>query len=572
VTYTLFMRLGFILSAAAAQFVARRIGLSRPASVATGLIYGFSTSQIVEGAGHLFLVFAPLPPLILYAVYCLLIGRWGPVRAGLTAGGLAAVDFMISAETALVATLVLAVTLVVATAICWRRITSELIGRFVAAAACAVVAAGVLLAYPIKEMLGRDHVSGTAHSFIQSYHSFLAGFVFPDVFTWLDPFDMRTNIYNAGLHAASQWENGAYIGIPLLLVVIAAAIKGWRHRLVLVGAVATLVVLLMSVGEVLDIDGHKVILSLHHHHVTLRSPYSLLAHIPYVENIEPVRLMALAWLGIGLLAGYGLDRLIRWQRGRMSDGHQWRRRVVTVSSSTGQMHVHHWRSVVGSARGLVASVSWRLVATVVVAGVVVASLLPDRPYPMRSTNVASFFSSTEMDAVIPANSAVLFFPYPTLDNNHALMDQAIGKFHYQIIGGEGLVGNAVGTNVGIQPLYPPDLPSVFVRTEMGIKSGGLGNLPFTLPNLPPLDLVTIRQFHAFVLDNDVSTIVVEFATTPQAKGVIPYLKASFGLPLSYDAGSVLVWDKARLDAPYRPPVTHHTTKKHKTKTKAKKHS
>jgi hypothetical protein len=519
VTYTLLMRLGFILSAAAAQFVARRIGLSRPASIAAGLLYGFSTIQIVQGWGHLFLVFAPLPPLVLYSVYCLMIGRWSPVRAGCTAGGLLALDFLISAERALITLVVLAVILIVAAVFRWRAITVRLARDVAIATGCAAVVAILIVAVPIHEMLGRGHVSGVAHSWIQSYQTQLASFIFPDVFTWLDPFHMKLNI----LHASSQWENGSYIGIPLLLTLIVAAVRGWRHRLVRVGAVATLLVMGMSLGEVLKIDGHKTILTVHHHHITLDSPYKLLTHIPFIENIEPIRLMYLAWLGVALLGGFALDRLLRWQR-----------RTHVVGAHSPAPAPRSGPTLLTTGRGL---------AVCVLVAIVVLSLLPDRPYRMPSTAVASWLTSSQMESTIPAGSVVLFYPYPTLIDNHAMLDQAVGNFHYRIIGGEGLYGNAQGVNVGIQALGPSslDLPSVFIRSEVDNSKKLLAGLPFTLPPIPPNDAATVVQFREFVSDNDVSTIVMETATTPQAVAVQPYLDAAFGRPKSHDEGSLLVW-------------------------------
>ena len=517
VSYTLLMRLGFILSAASAQFVARRVGLSRPASVAAGLLYGFSTIQLVQGWGHLFLVFAPLPPLVLYSVYCLLVGRWSPVRAGCTAGALLALDFLISAERALITLLVLAVILIVAAAVKWRAFSLKLLRDVAVATACAGVVAVLIVAVPVHEMLGRGHVSGVAHTWIQSYQTQLASFVFPDVFTWLDPFHMKLNI----LHASSQWENGSYIGIPLLLTLIVAAVRGWGHRLVRVGAVATLLVMGMSLGEVLKIDGQKTILTIHHHHITLDSPYKLLTHIPFLENIEPIRLMYLAWLGVALLGGYALDRLLRWQR----------------ATRTAGAHAPRPRSgptLLTTVRGLA-------VCALVV--VVALSLLPERPYKMPSTAVPSWLTSSQMDATIPAGSAVLFYPYPTLIDNHALLDQAVGDFHYQLIGGEGLYGNAQGVNVGIQPLGPSslDLPSVFIRSQLDNSQKLLAQLPFTLPPIPPNDAETAGQFKAFVSDNHVSTIVMETPSSPGAVAVIPYLVAAFGSPTSHDGGALLVW-------------------------------
>lgn len=515
VTYTLLMRLAYICSAASAQFVARRIGLGRPAALAAGLLYGFSTVEIVEGWGHLFLVFAPIPPLVLYAVYCLLIGRWSPVRAGLTAGVLSALDFLISAERSLMTVLALVVLLLVAAVVKWRAITWRLVRDVIIAGACAGAAALVILAYPIHEMLGPGHVSGVAHSFIQGYATQVADFVFPGVFTWWDPFHMKQNID----HVSSRWENGAYIGFPLLIALIVATVKGWRHRLVRIGAVATLIVLGMSIGRVLRIDGKKnFVLTVGSHHLTLYSPYKLLTHIPYVENIEPIRLMYLAWLGIALLGGYALQRLLAWQRAARSAG------AHGVAPG-----------------GLNALVLMRGAVTVGVATLVVVSLWPARPTRLAPTEVASWLTSSQMDATIPANSAVLFFPYPTLVSNHPMLDQAVGDFHYKIIGGEGLYGNASGKNVGIQPLLPIDLPTVFIRPEVSYVGANLASLPFTLPPMPPNNAATAHQFREYVTNNHVSTIVMEFATSPPALVVKPYLVAAFGAPVSHDQGSLLVW-------------------------------
>lgn len=547
-SYTLLMRLGFILSACSAQFVARRIGLSRSGAVAAGLLYGFSTFQLVEGHGHLFLVFAPIPPLVLYAVYCLIIGRWGPVRAGLTVGILSALDFLISAERALMTLLILAVVLILAALIRFRHITWWLLGDLVIAAACAMVSAGVILAGPVYEMLGRGHVTGVAHTWIQTYHSFLAGFVFPDIFTRFDPFNMTANVYHAGMHAASQWENGAYIGIPLLACAIVVAIRRWRTPLVRVGSVATLVVMGMSIGEYLDIDGHKLVATLHHHHVTVSSPYKLLTKLPYVENIEPVRLMFLAWLGIALLGGLALDRMIAWYVARPHEENlSIVRRVVTVSEATGQMTVRKWRSVKASFRGLAEFLSWRLVVMLVVSALVVLSLLPASPYKMPSTDVASWLTSRAAAQTIPANSPVLFYPYPTLLDNHALIDQAVTDFHYKLIGGEGLVGNAKGVNVGIQPLSPITVPAVFIDIETQGDKKQLAQLPFTLPSLPPNDAATTAAFRQFVTQNDVSTVIVEGGNVAPGSEVVPYLESAFGLPTTHDGGSLLVWTKRQLD-------------------------
>jgi hypothetical protein len=500
VTYTIFLRLGMVLSAASMQFVARRLGISRSGALVAGLIYGFSTMQVTQGSVHLFLVFAPLPPLMFYSLYCGLIQRWSPRRAGVTLGALFAADFLVSAEQALIAAIAIAVGLVVAAALYPRAISHEIIGRLGVISGCCVGLAGVILAIPVVEMNSHAHVSGTVHPWIQSFVTDAASIVLPGPQTWLHPIHF---VESASL-ALRDGENGAYIGIALLALVTWGCVKQWRRPLVRVSAVTTLVVLGLSLGRALNVDGHVT---------ALHSPYSWFASVPYVQNILPVRFMSMVWIGVATLAGVAIDSLVV--------------RVVRARSES-----------VAKAR------TWSLGAASCVA-IVLISLLPAHSYSMVRTRVEPWLKSSELTRVIAPGSTVLFYPFPLAESNHAMLVQAVSGFEYNIIGGEAIVGDRDGRSVGISKLLPAQLPEVFIWTWE--CSGVRAHKPLAcLVPVPQLNSSTIQAFHEYVARNHVGSIVMERARTHAAKLAQSYLRAAFGAPIQRGEGRVLVWNRVAL--------------------------
>jgi hypothetical protein len=460
------------------------------------------------------LAFAALPPLIFYSVYCLMLGRWGARRAGITIGVLFAADFLISAERALMTAIVLVVVALVSVVFAFRKITLDLIKRVAWASLWSVGVGLAILVIPLMEMTGHAHVAGASHPWIQSYETDLIAIFFPGPLTWFNPFHV---VENHGL-ALQQFENGAYLGIPLIALFVWGVVRGWRSRLVRIGAVSTLIILGMSMGEVLKINATKT---------SFHSPYKILTTIKYVENILPVRFMYFVWLGVALIAAYGLDRIAR------------PRRVGAHS---------HPRNATA-----------RVVAACGVFALIGLTLLPVRTYPMVDTGVPPWLNSAEAARVIAKDSVVLYYPYPQFESNHGMLNQVATGFPYKIIGGEAIVGDANGKPVGIVPLDPLELPSVFIRAysclgapvalpQPCLKSGAVPPHAYYLPPFPPNNAATVTQFHRFVVRNHVSTILMEASYTPEGKLVMPYLTAAFGQPLVRDGGLILVWTKPMLNA------------------------
>ena len=72
-TYSMLMWLALPLSAISATYATRLWTRSNLGSCIAGLLYGFSPYELHQAIGHLNLAFVPLPPLIFYAVYNVLI-------------------------------------------------------------------------------------------------------------------------------------------------------------------------------------------------------------------------------------------------------------------------------------------------------------------------------------------------------------------------------------------------------------------------------------------------------------------------------------------------------------------
>jgi hypothetical protein len=98
---------------------------------------------------------------------------------------------------------------------------------------------------------------------------------------------------------ATGAESDAYLGIPLLLVVLTIAVRHWRNATVRIATVMTVILALFSMGPRLQVFGMS----------TIPLPWALIAKLPLMGNLLPVRLAVLTDLGVALLLAIGLDRL-----------------------------------------------------------------------------------------------------------------------------------------------------------------------------------------------------------------------------------------------------------------------
>jgi len=93
-------------------------------------------------------------------------------------------------------------------------------------------------------------------------------------------------------------ENGTYVGIPLILVLVVGAVLLRRRRIAMFAAVMALVAFILSLGSRLHFDGHRT---------TIPLPFALLSHLPLLDSGIAVRYMGLFWLFAALLLVVILD-------------------------------------------------------------------------------------------------------------------------------------------------------------------------------------------------------------------------------------------------------------------------
>jgi len=316
VSLTIVLTLSIAGSAASLFFVLRRWGASLAAAAVGGAVYGFSPALLNSGIGHYNFVLAVLPPLIIDALLRIMTGRGNPVRAGAWMGLLAAAQVFIGEE-ALVDTAVAGLAFVTALALGHPRAVR---GRAPAAALGVLTAAAVALL-----------ISGYA-LWVQFYgplheHSVLpARRIRDDLGLFVDPsgdllFHTPASAQVVAAFPLHLPEVLYYLGWPLIIVLVAAAIRFWRDPTVRAAAVSCLVLELCSLGGVgLPIRGFRLSGQF--------LPYHWLQGLPGMAQLMPGRFCLLADGAAGAVLAFSLDRarlLVPRDRG-------WLRRIPAAAA------------------------------------------------------------------------------------------------------------------------------------------------------------------------------------------------------------------------------------------------
>ena len=313
VSLTVLLTLGFAGSAATMFWVLRRWSVSTWPAALGGAVYGFSPAMAASGIGHYHVQFAVLPPLIIDALLRILTGRGRPVRTGIWLGVLTAVQLFTGEELLLdtaVAGLVIAVVLVLVN-------TREIAGRAMAAAAglgSAAVAALVLAGYGLWVQF---HGPLTEHGSpwkVTHFRNRAAAFVTPGSKVLLHT---KADAAAMAAHPSYVVEYVAYLGWPLLVVLLAATIRYWADRRIRVAALSCAVLEIFSLGTVQVVRGVTVPRAL--------LPWHWLSHLPVLSQVLPDRLSILA---DGLAATVLAVALhLALTRAREAGGGWWRRAI-----------------------------------------------------------------------------------------------------------------------------------------------------------------------------------------------------------------------------------------------------
>lgn len=434
---------GFAGSAAALFWVLRRHGASRTAAAIGGAVYGFSPALLHAAVGHVNLQFAVLLPLIVDAALRLCTGASRPLRGGVVLGLLVTAQ-LFTGEELLVDAAITAAVLAALLALARPRMV---LGRAGPAAAGLAVAAGVTLllgGWALRiQLFGplRQHGSAFLPDF---YKNDVLGFVTPSS---LELVHTRSSAAFAAGYQGGVPEYLAYLGIPLIAVLVVALCRYWRHLPVLAAGLTWLILELFSLGAHPLVDGHSA------QGITL--PWAWLANLPVLGAALPTRFSILADGAAAALAAFAFDLTaarLRGGRTAVTPGTSWRHEQMPGArvSHRGPTWGHRRASspLGSTAAGAGATVpadgsaggasGARLVGLVVAAIVAIVALLPLVPAPLPVTPAAPLpagWSAALAALRLPAGARVLVVPVPTALLTAPLRWQADAGNRISLIGG-----------------------------------------------------------------------------------------------------------------------------------------
>jgi hypothetical protein len=410
-TFNVLLDLALAGSAMAFYFMARRFVRWRPAAFIGGLLYGFSPFAVAEATGHLFLALGVFPPLVV-----LLLDRYfrtksdPPWRTGLLVGACFAAQFYVSTEVFASMIIMGLIAAVIGASYWFAKRPAVDVRGLAQLGGCAVAVFVVLAGYGgWMALLGPAHIHGPeqTRTALAGISVDPAGLITP---TLTQQFTFGHATFGDMLVAQrdAHWrvifdaliENGSYIGIPLLALLIGGSIVLRRKRLVLFGAVMAACALFISLGSYLHVGGTKTSIPL---------PFDVLAHLPLLESGEAARYMLFVWLFAALLLALILDALYRRINWHDRPGDR-------IRAATG---------------------------CTVITLCVLLPLVPAWPYGSGPANVPTWFTTAARS--LPVGSTAVVYPYASPADPSAMTWQAMANFTFKMPGGYVVFRSQAGT-------------------------------------------------------------------------------------------------------------------------------
>jgi len=312
--YNLLMTASMALAAWCA-FLAFRRHVERPwAAALGGLLFGFSPYMLAQSLGHPHVGVVFICPLMLIAFQeAVLRQRRSPWRLGAVIGALAAAQLLISEELLLTQVLVACMALAILVGLRPDQVRRRAAYVFKVLG----VAAGILTmvaVWPLwMQFFGPQAVHGTLAT-SNVFVTDLAGVVLPTSLQAIAP-SALTAVTDR--FSGSQYEAGGFVGLPLLALLVLAAVRWWRAPVVQVASMLALLAAGLSLGVTLHLGGVTTgipagllalgFLAVGRTRVGRVTPvvfglvWAGLATLPLLHNVVPSRLMLYVFLFAGLL-------------------------------------------------------------------------------------------------------------------------------------------------------------------------------------------------------------------------------------------------------------------------------
>ena len=402
VSYNIAATLAPALTAWCAWFACQRYVSSRVAAMVGGLLYGFSPYILAHSLGHLHIALAFIPPLILLVLDDILIRQSRPAAVlGVALGALGLMQLLISEEILVSEGLTACVAIGVLIALHGAPDRKRVIyaGRALGVAAVIfLIAAAPLLAF---QFLGPQHIVAVPQP-RNVYVTDLLNFVVPTNVQAIGG-GLPSRVVEQFTGNPGEW--GAYLGLPLLGLLVYAAGRGWHRASIRTFSILALFFALLSMGQFVHVAGHTTIVPVPILGVILAAvvggkarwpltcvfaaSWIAVAADPGVDSLLPARLTLYLFLFGAVLLAWFCDLALRNQSRR--------RRLV-------------WIAVI-------------LLALI--------TLLPRIPFPTSPIAVPTFFTTSAV-SVIPSGSVALVAPYTVGGSTNAMVWQAASGFRFQM--------------------------------------------------------------------------------------------------------------------------------------------
>jgi hypothetical protein len=399
--YNLLMTASMALAAWCA-FLAFRRHVERPwAAALGGLLFGFSPYMLAQSLGHPHVGVVFICPLMLIAFEETLLRQTrSPWQLGAMVGALAAAQLLISEELLLTQVLVAAMALAIVVGLRLDQVRRRAAYVFKVLG----VAAGILTAVAVwplwMQFFGPQAVPGTLAA-PNVFVTDLAGLVLPTSLQAIAPAALTAV---TDRFSGSQYEAGAFLGLPLLVLLVLAVGRWLRDPVVQVASMLAVLAAALSLGVTFHLGGVTTgvpagllavaFLAMSRTRVGRLTPviYGLvwagLATGPLLHNVVPSRLMLYVFLFAGLLLSVLFDR---W------DFASPRRTVVAGA----------------------------------IAALALLTLLPRIPFGTSPAHVPTFFSGGSV-STLPTGSVALLVPYAHESESRAMLWQVSADLRFKM--------------------------------------------------------------------------------------------------------------------------------------------
>ena len=303
VSLNLLLFIAFAGSSACMYLVLRRWGASILPAFLGGGLYGFSPAMIGSGIGHYHLVLALIPPLMIDALLRIVTGRGSAIRNGIWLGVLAAAQLFIGEE-ALIDTCIAGGVLLVVLICCQPRgVLADAKRKFIGLGSAAIVALVLCARGLWVQFHGVSMSQGGAYNVVSHNGKLTHLYTIP--YAWVVPSSRVLAHTYASAKIADNYpqpspEYLAYLGIPMIILLLAAGIYFWRNLYIRVAFLTFLVLEILSLGgEPIGPYPGKLL------------PWYWLGRLPVMKSVLPDRLSILADGAAAAVLAFALDEAIR---------------------------------------------------------------------------------------------------------------------------------------------------------------------------------------------------------------------------------------------------------------------